>query len=308
MRAREVAERLTRLERLQDRRGLRGTIEVVRTMAHEWREDRVSGLAAEIAFFGVLSIFPGLLALAAGLGSLEAVVGQEVADETQRAVLDALRDNLGEGSATVQAVSELFAEQRPSLLTIGLVIALLGLSRGFGAVIRALDVAYDVEERRLWLRRRLMAVGLALGSLLVAVLLLAVLVLGPLLGGGREVAEVVGLGEAFATGWTWFRWPVVLFAFIAWGTTLLHLAPNRRTAWRWNLPGAVLAAAVWITTSAGFRVYLGVTGDGNQVFGALGGSLILLFWLYLLGIGLVLGGELNAVLAARHNVDPTPRD
>ncbi|MEX2659146.1 MAG: YihY/virulence factor BrkB family protein [Acidimicrobiales bacterium] len=275
---------------------------MLRAMAHEWREDRVSGLAAEIAFFGVLSVFPGLLALAAGLGSLEAIVGQEVAAETERVVLDALRDSLGERSPTVEAVHSLFTEQNPGLLTFGLILALLGMSRGFGAVIRALDVAYDVEERRPWLHRRLMAVGLALGSLVIAVVLLAVLVLGPLLGGGRDVAEALGLGQVFATGWTWLRWPFALLALLAWAVTLLHLAPNHRTPWRWDVPGAVLAASIWIATSVGFRAFLAVAGEGNQVFGALGGALTLLFWLYLLGIGLVLGGELNAVLAARHGM------
>lgn len=275
---------------------------MLRVLAREWRDDRVSGLAAEIAFFGVLSVFPGLLALAAGLGSLEALVGQEVAADTERAVLMALSDSLGNDSATVDAVRSLFAEQRPGLLTLGLGLAVVGLSRGFGAVIRALDVAYDVEERRPWLHRRLLAVGLSMGSLVVAVLLLAVFVLGPLLGGGRGVVDALGLQGALAALWTWARWPLALLALVAWAATLLHLAPNHRTPWRTDVPGAALAAAVWIVTSIGFRTFLAVAGEGNQVFGALGGALTVLFWLYLLGIGIVLGGELNAVLAARKGV------
>lgn len=296
-------ERLERLRRLQERPGLRGALEVLRALAQEWRDDRVSGLAAEIAFFGVLSVFPGLLALAAGLGSLEGLVGQEVAADTERAVLLALSDSLGEDSATVGAVRSLFVEQRPGLLTAGLGFAVVGLSRGFGAVIRALDVAYDVEERRPWLHRRLLAVGLSLGSLAVAVVLLAVFVLGPLLGGGRGLVDTLGLQGALAALWTWARWPLALLALVAWAATLLHIAPNHRTPWRADVPGAVLAAAIWIVTSIGFRAFLAVAGEGNQVFGALGGALTVLFWLYLLGIGIVLGGELNAVLAARKGIE-----
>jgi membrane protein len=290
------------LERLGRRPRLGGAIEVLRVLATRWREDRVSGLAAEIAFFGVLSVFPGLLALAAGLGSLESLVGQEVAGDTERAVLRALRDGLGEGSATVDAVGELFEERRGGLLTLGLVLALIGLSRGFGAVIRALDIAYEVEERRPWWHRRLLAVGLSVVSVVLAVLLLAGFVLGPLLGSGRDVADALGLGRELATGWDWARWPVGMVVLVAWAAAVLHVAPNHRTPWRWDVPGATLAAGLWVGTSIAFRAFLDLAGEGNQVFGALGGALTLLFWLYLLGIGIVLGGELNAVLTARHGV------
>ena len=89
---------------------------------------------------------------------------------------------------------------------------------------------------------------------------------------------------------------------MGWAAAVLHVAPNHRTPWRWDVPGAVLAAGLWVATSIAFRAFLDLAGEGNQVFGALGGALTLLFWLYLLGIGIVLGGELNAVLAARHGV------
>jgi membrane protein len=275
-------------------------------MVEEVQRDRITGLAAEVAFFAVLSLFPGLLALTAGLGSLEAVFGADAAQETERVVLDGLRSYLGEGSGPVREVDALFARPRPGLLTVGLVLALIGLSRGFDAVIKALDVAYGIEEGRPWYRRRLLALGMSLGTLVAAVVLLATLVLGPLLGGGQQVADVVGLGEAFATGWDLLRWPTALVVLMGWATVIYHLAPNHRTPWRWDLPGAVLAGGLWVLTSTGFQLYLRLAGDGNQVFGALGGALTLLFWLYLLSIGLLLGGELNSVLAGRHGVVQEP--
>jgi membrane protein len=208
-----------------------------------------------------------------------------------------------EASGTIDEVQVLFEGSSPGLLTVGLAVALWSASRGFTAVINALDIAYGLDERRSYARLRLAAVGLALGSVLVGALLLAVMILGPLLGTGREVADAIGAGDAFATAWDWVRWPVVALVTVLWATTILHLAPNHRTRWRNDLPGAVLAATIWLALTAGLRAYLAVAGDANQVFGTLGGALIVLLWLYLLALGLLIGGELNAVLIRRRGHD-----
>ena len=278
-------------------------VDVGRSMVREWREDRVGGLAAEIAFFGILSLFPVLLAVAAALGSLEAIAGREVAERAQDEVLGFLRDVLtDEAGGTVDAVEELFAGASPGVLTIGLAAAVWSASRGFTALIRALDVVYDLEEHRGYLRTRGLALVLALGSVLVAALTLAMLVLGPLLGTGRDVADAVGFGGPFATWWDWARWPTAVVVLVSWSATIFHVAPNHHTPWRWDLPGAVLSALAWALVSLGLRAYLAFAAGGNQVFGTLGGALIVLLWLYLLGLGVLLGGELNAVLARRHGI------
>lgn len=92
-----------------------------------------------------------------------------------------------------------------------------------------------------------------------------------------------------------------------WAATVFHLAPNHRTPWCWDVPGAVVTALWWGLASAGFRLYLSVAAGANQVLGTLGGSLIVLLWLYLMSLGLLLGGEVNAVLAHRHDVSQRPR-
>jgi membrane protein len=277
--------------------------EVGRSLAREWREDRVTGLAAEVAFFGILSLFPVLLAVAAALGSLEAIAGGDVAERAQEEVVGFLRDVLTEEAGeTVEAVDRLFASSSPGVLTVGVAAALWAASRGFAAVINALDIAYDLDERRGYLRVRAVALGLAVGSVVVVALMLAMLVLGPLLGTGDDVADTVGLGGAFATWWDWVRWPTAVVVLIAWAATVFHIAPNHRTPWRWDLPGAVLSATAWALVSVTLRAYLALAAGGNQVFGTLGGALIVLLWLYLLALGLILGGELNAVLAQRYDL------
>ncbi|MDQ3991295.1 MAG: YihY/virulence factor BrkB family protein [Actinomycetota bacterium] len=264
--------------------------------------DRVTGLAAEVAFFGVLSVFPGLLMLAGALGSLEALVGSELARRSKEQVvgfLDLVLTDQAEGA--IAAVEELFAGQSGGLVTVASLGALWGLSRGMAAVVRALNLAYDVEESRSWIRLRLLGVALAVGTVVMGALVLAMIVVGPLFGIGGRLAEVLGLGDAFVTLWSWVRWPVAFGLLVGWATTLLHIAPatGERTRWRGDLPGAVLASVLWLAVSLGFNVYLRVAGEANPVFGVLGGGLTLLVWLYLLSFALLLGGEVNGLLHGR---------
>jgi membrane protein len=274
-----------------------------RELAREWRDDRASGLAAEMAFFGILSLFPTLLTLVASLGSLDAIVGGDVAANAEREVITFLERVLSDNAAaTIEAVQDLFTESSSGIITIGTAVAVWSGSRGFVALIRALNLAYDIDERRGYVVLRVVAVALALGTIVVMALTLAMLVVGPLLGTGHDIADKIGLGDAFATFWDWVRWPVALLVMVGWAATLFHFAPNHRTPWRWDLPGALVAAASWGLLSAAFRGYLAVASDANQVLGMLGGALIVLVWLYLLAIGLLLGGETNAILAKRLGV------
>lgn len=271
-----------------------------RTLARQWREDRVSGLAAEVAFFSMLGIFPALLAVTALLGSLDSVAGRELAAQAESAILAALdRIFTDDADGVLGTVRDMFGERRTGILTLGAIGALFAAARAFLGVVRALDVAYDLDEHRSWFRLLPTASLLALGSVVMATVMLTLLVLGPVLGGGRQVASAIGLGDAFATFWDILRAPFAFVALILWATTIYQRGPDHHTAWRPHLPGALLAATLWLAVSLGFRLYLRVAGQGNEVFGVLGGALTLLVWLYLIGIGLLLGGELNAILGAR---------
>ncbi|HVL64264.1 MAG TPA: YihY/virulence factor BrkB family protein [Actinomycetota bacterium] len=273
-------------------------IELGRALWRDARQDRVNGLAAEVAFFAVLSVFPALLVLADALGSLEALVGGEFARDAQQVVLDFLRGILTErAGATVDAVEDLFARESAGVATLATLVAVVSLSRAFAAVIRALDLAYDVDERRSWLHLRLLAVGASVATVILSAVTLAAIVLGPLLGEGGKLAEAVGLGEVWTLFWSWFRWPVALILMVAWATTLYRIVPAQNRRWRDGLPGAAFAAGGWILASLGLRAYLALASGSNPVFGVLGGGLILLLWLYLLSLALLLGAELNGVLA-----------
>lgn len=279
---------------------LHTVVDVARAVFDESRADRVTGLAAEVAFFGVLSIFPALLAIAAAVGWLESLLGQDVAARAQREVIGLLEQVLTEeASGAVDTARDLFERESPGVLTIGLLGALWAMSRGLAAVIRALHQAYDVEERRSYVRVRLTGLALALGTVLAGAVLLGMFVLGPLFGRGRGVADTIGAGGVFAFLWNVARPPLVFAVLVGWAVVVLHVAPAHDAPWRQALPGAVLAASLWVLLSGGLRLYLEVAAGANEMLGVLGGALIVLIWLYLLSASLLLGAELNGVLAGR---------
>ncbi len=271
---------------------------LVKELQREITEDRVTGLAAEVAFFGVLSVFPGLLMVVAAIGSVDAFVGSDLAFLSKRQIIDFLNLILTEEARpAIDAVEDLFETGRQGLLTLASGVALVGLSRAFAVVADALNLAYDANEQRPWLKRRLLGLGLSIGTVVMTVFMLVMIVVGPLFGVGSEIADIFGLGETFSFVWSFLRWPAAFALLVAWATTLFHLAPCRpRPNWRADLPGAVLTAVLWLVVSLGLNLYLQIAGGSNPVFSVLGGGLILLVWLYLLSLSLLLGGELNPIL------------
>jgi membrane protein len=275
----------------------------LRTYVRAVDQDRLLGLSAETAFFAVLSVFPALLVAVGLLGLLDVLIGAELATEAQDRVVSSLSLVLTDAaSEAVGAVEELFEERRGGLLTFASLSALVTLSGAFAIVTNALNIVQGSGESRSWLRRRLLGVAQALGSLVLLVLALAAFVVGPLFGRGAQLADVVGLGEAFAFTWDVLRLPVLAAAALLWVTALLRYGPAQRVPWRQALPGALLTAALWLLATLGFRVYLAVVADGNPVLGAFGGGAIVMIWLFLLSLGLLLGGELNDVLGERRHL------
>lgn len=271
-----------------------------RDVAHEWSKDRVGGLAAEIAFFALLGFFPALVALAAALGSADALIGEDTAAEIETWLVNQMVNVFGGDNSLEATVRQLFDGGNGGALTIGAAIAVYAASRGFTAVVRALDVAYDHDHLRGWLSTRLVGLALTFGSVLLAAVVLIMIVVGPLLGDGDEVASDVGLSSAFGTLWDWMRWPVVFLVLVAWAATVYHVAPNHTSPWRYELPGALVAAVWWSVVSLGFSTYLALASSGaNAIFGLLGGAISLLFWLYLMAMGLLLGAEINSLRAVR---------
>ena len=297
---------MARLPLLSPRTLGREALKFVDDLRREWSRARVGGLSAEIAFFGLLGLFPAVIVFAAALGSLDVMIGAGAAADTEQWLLDRVVETFGSDNTLRATVEELFDRSNAGLITAGIVLTVYASSRGFTAVVGALDVTYGHENRRNWVSTRVMGFGLTLFTVLVSALVAAMVVVGPLLGGGEELADHLGAGAAFTTAWNWFRWPVVFVVVVCWAASIYHFAPRRRTPWRSDLPGAVVGTVWWLAVSLGFRVYLDAAASGmNAVFGLLGGALSLLVWLYLLAMGLLVGAEINGVLNNRRGLNAT---
>lgn len=284
---------------MERRRRLRNVSEVVRQLAHDAEDDRVTGLAAEVAFFSLLSVFPALLTIAAGLGALDSLFGSELLLRAQGEVIAVMETFLtDEASGTSEAIEALFEGGSGGVFTFGVVAAVWSASRGMSTVMRTLSQIYDVDDTRSRLRTRLMAVGLALASVVLIIVTLAALVVGPLFGAGRHLAGWIGFDDVYGTLWQWSGLPVAFVVLLGWAAVVFHSVPHRHVGWRQHLGGAALTGVLWLLVSAGLRLYLALFG-GNPIFGILGGALVVLVWLYFLSLSLLLGGELNAVLAQR---------
>lgn len=273
---------------------------VARALVREVRDDRVPGLAAEISFFVVLSLFPGLLIAAGLLSFIDVLLGADVAAQIQERATSTLDAVLTErASPATRSMEAVFEGEMGGLLTFATLGALVTLSGAWAVVIEALNLAYDAQEKRSWLRRRLLGLALGLATLVVVVTTLVVVVIGPLLGQGAELADLVGFGAAFGWIWNLLRVPVLGVIVTAWLVFVFHHAPNRRTPWRASLPGAVTTSVLWLVATAGLHLYLRVAGARNPLLGAFGGGVIVMTWAYLLSLALLIGGELNAILHDR---------
>lgn len=271
-------------------------------MAREFSKDRVNDLAAGVTFFMVFAIPATVLALTAFLGLLGDVIGQDLADDARVAVTDFVRNEIAANEDLIETVDSLFVRQNAGLFTAAVVVAFYGMSRGFAGLIRALDAAYDLDDRRSWLGVRLTAVGLSIGTVVMAALALAAFVIGPLFGAGETIAAELGLGSEWANFWDFARGPVMFVILVLWATLIFHIGPDHETPWRSDLPGAVLTGVLWLALSIGFGIYVDLTSGSNQVVGIVSTALVALTWLHLTIVSLLIGAELNAILAQRAGI------
>ena len=271
---------------------LRWLWRLAKDVVDEYSDDGVGDLAAAITFWTILSIPAAALSLVSTLSSLDSVLGQSVADDVQREVQSFVRDTFGDDAALNDTVSELFATPSRGVATVAMLIALYTLSRAFAGLIRALDVAYEVEDSRPWWYVRIVAVGLGVGTLSIvaaAATLLALLPSLSLSGAAR-----------------WLTPTAVVAALVLWAATLFHIGPNHKTPWKYDLPGAMLTAVGWIVATQGFAVYVRFAPSGNNIQTSVGAILLALTLMYLLSIVLLLGAELNDVLSRRAGVVQQP--
>jgi membrane protein len=178
------------------------------------------------------------------------------------------------------------------------VLALWGGSNAVAALIEAFNRAYDVEDDRPFLKKKLLTLGLTLLLALFVNLAFVLLVFGQRIG--HWIADRAGLGTAFDVLWNLLRWPVAIAAVALALAVLYGVGPNVERPFRWISPGAIFATVLWLFATAGFGIYLRFANPGSA-YGVVGSVLVLLFFFYVTGIAFLLGAELDALLGTRRD-------
>jgi membrane protein len=243
--------------------------------------------AAALSYYFLFALFPTLLFLTALLGLAPI---PHLMDQLMGYVGGVLPHDAA--SLVIRTLAEVVQGARRSLLSIGVLAALWAASSGMGSIIAALNAAYDVKDSRPWWKQRLLAIGLTIGFSLFTVTALLLLVFGERIG--DAVARTIGLGTAFTRTWNIAQWPALVLCVLAGITLVYYLAPAVNQRWHWVTPGAAFALVAWLLMSGGLRLYVGYFGNYNATYGSIGGVIILMIWLYLSGVVLLLGAEINS--------------
>jgi len=260
--------------------------------------------AATLGYYGMLSLFPGLLLALT-------IMGLAGGDELVRQIVDFARKR-GADSATAQVVETIArtaTRTSSGTLTIALVISLLLLLNSasgiFNAAGRAVNKAHDVEEDRGFVRRRIIVVLL---TAVVIVLFLASMV-AIFVGGGlaADIFDKIGLGDAAAAAWDIVRWPVALGCALAGIAIVLRYAPAEAAQRRRLITaGSVVTMILWVIGSAGFAIYVQGFSRYGALYGVLSTAVVLLLWLYLMAVAFLYGAELDGELRRRRAARETP--
>jgi membrane protein len=271
---------------------------VLKRTVTEFREDNLTDWAAALTYYSVLAIFPALIVLVSILG----LVGESATQP--------LIDNLGTvapGPAKdifTSALKNLQGDQGAAgvLFVVGLVGALWSASGYVAAFMRASNAIYDIEEGRPVWKTLPTRVGLTV----VLLALLAISTIAVVLTGGlaERAGDLVGLGSTAVTVWNIAKWPVLLVVVSFMFALLYWAAPNvKHPGFRWISPGGVLAVAGWLIASGAFALYVSNFGSYNKTYGALGGVVVFLVWLWISNIMVLLGAEFNAELERQRAIE-----
>lgn len=249
--------------------------------------DDVPNLAAQQAYYFFFALFPALLALIS-IASFFPVAN----------LVDEIVNRLGRVAPpdvikiVVDQITKISDTNAGGLLTFAFLLTLWSSSAAVVSMSTTLNTAYDITEGRPWWKVRLVAIGLTIGLAFFILVSMSLIIVGPSLA--ERAAETMRLGPAFEWGWKILQWPLIFILVSTAIALVYYFAPDAEQEWVWITPGSVLATALWVIISLGFKLYLARFGSYNETYGAIGSVMVLLLWFYLSGIALLAGAELNA--------------
>ncbi|HEX6585547.1 MAG TPA: YihY/virulence factor BrkB family protein [Solirubrobacterales bacterium] len=271
---------------------------VVKRSVAEFRDDNLTDWAAALTYYGILAIFPAILALVSVLGLIGSNATQPLLDNLAAVAPGPAQEMLTSAVGNLQ-------ESRGAaglMLIVGLALALWSASSYVAAFMRASNDIWDVEEGRpIW--RTLPTRVLTTLALL---LMLAAVAVGVTFTGGLAEAagEVLGVEGTALDVWDIVKWPVIILAVMTMLALLYWAAPNvKHPGFRWISPGSVIGVTLWIIASAGFAIYVANFSSYNATYGALGGLIVFLIWLWITNIAVLFGAEVNAEIEREHRID-----
>lgn len=268
-----------------------GTWPTLKRTLTEFQEDNITDWAAALTCYGLLSLFPALIAMV----SLVGLFGDP---ETTTRKLTEIIGELGPESAaeTFRGPIESVAGNRSAAgfaFAFGLAAALWSASGYVGAFMRASNVIYETREARPFWKLRPLQIAITLVLIVLGALLSVGLVFtGPIV---EAVAEPIGLGDTAVEIWSWAKWPAMAAIFILMVDLLYYASPNARVrGFRWVTPGAVVAIVVWAVVSALFAFYVANFGSYDKTYGTLAGLVVLLLWFWITNLAILFGHQLNS--------------
>ena len=281
---------MTQIERTGHTRQT-GLLPTLRRTWSEFQEDRLTDQAAALTYYGVLSLFPALIALVSLVG-----IFADPAKTTQ--TIQDVVAQLGPSSAVdtfAEPIRSITSQRSTSgvMLVVGIVSALWSASGYIGAFMRVSNVIYEVDEGRpIWKLRPLQMLVTLVMLLLVVVGAVAVVVSGPL---ADAVGSALGLSDSFVSVFKIAKWPILLLIVMLIVSVLYWASPNAKLpGFKFVTPGSALAVVVWVVGSLVFAFYVANFGSYNKTYGALGGVVVFLVWLWLTNVAILLGHQLNA--------------
>jgi len=262
-------------------------------LSRVWREmkrDDVFGHAAQLAYFFLLALFPLLIFLTSAIGL---IVGSNTG---MRHTLFNYLSRVMPSSAfqLIDAtIIEVTKSSGAGKLSFGLIAALWAASNGMGAITQALNSAYGLEETRSWWKRRVIAVALTTGLSVLIIAALALVI------GGSHIADHLAayhdLSAASTIAWKILQWPIALaFMLLAFALIYFVAPDSRHQDWEWITPGSAIGVVLWLAASFAFKAYLHFFDSYSRTYGSLGAVIVLMLWLYLTGLAVLIGGEVNS--------------
>ncbi|HYP26995.1 MAG TPA: YihY/virulence factor BrkB family protein [Blastocatellia bacterium] len=279
-----------------------GGLSIKELAARTWREaneDNIFGRAAELAYYFLLALFPMLIFLTSLVGFLPGA---------QEGILDAVAKAAPSDAMTLvrETLNDVVSNRSGGLISFGILGTIWAASSGTAAVMEALNDAYEAEEGRGFIKVRLLAIGMTVALALLIVGGTALIMFGDRFA--HWIAVASGLGPTFETVWHYVDY-VLGLALISLGLQVIYyFGPNLKQDWEWVTPGAIVAVVALIIVSLLFSLYLRFAPSYSATYGSLGAVIILMLYLYLIGLVVLVGAEINSEIRKANHIPTVEKE